>query len=118
MLDPPSARLHLRRPKAYVDTGAKYKVLVDGSSRGRIGNGKELTVPVDTGRHQVQLRYFWCSSPTIGVDAQPGAAVEFDCRPVNPNNPFAVFTRMLFGRKHYMDLLPAGGIGWQANELQ
>ncbi len=35
---PAGAAVHLRRPKAYVDTGAGYRVLIDGTRRGVIRN--------------------------------------------------------------------------------
>jgi len=52
----------------------------------------------------LQLRYFWCSSPVIAIDLAPGAREELVCRPAGSNNPFAVFYRMIFARKHYMAL--------------
>ncbi len=101
---PAGAAVHLRRPKAYVDTGAGYRVLIDGTRRGVIRNDGELTLEVASGHHELQLRYFCRSSPVIAIDLAPGAREELVCRPAGSNNPFAVFYRMIFARKHYMAL--------------
>lgn len=115
--DQVDATIHFRRPKAYVDTGAGYRVVIDGERRGVIRNGKELTLPVDPGRHQLQLRYYWCSSPVLEIDTRADETVELDCRPIDSGNPLAIFFRMFFARKHYMDLVPAEDLRWQSDSV-
>ncbi len=78
--------------------------MIDGERSGVIRNGKDLTLQVDPGRHHVRLRYYWCSSQVLEVDPRVGETVELACRPISPDNPFAIFYRMLFARTHYMEL--------------
>ena len=76
------AELIVRRRAAwYQDRMRDYIVLVDGSERGRVGNDAEVRVHVERGRHKVQLKIDWCSSPAVEVDVADGAAQVLDCGP-------------------------------------
>lgn len=76
------AELIVRRRAAWwQDRMRDYLILVDGSEAGRIGNGAEVRVQVQPGRHRVQLKIDWCASPALDVDVPDGAAQTLDCGP-------------------------------------
>jgi hypothetical protein len=76
------AELIVRRcTAAWQDRMRDYRVLVDGSERGRVGNGGELRVLVAPGRHRVQVKIDWCGSPAVDVDVEEGVVQVLDCGP-------------------------------------
>jgi len=70
-----------RRAAWWQDRMRDYLILVDGSEAGRIGNGGEVRVPVAPGRHRVQLKIDWCTSPALDVEVPDGVAQVLDCGP-------------------------------------
>lgn len=93
-----------RRAAWYQDRMRDYIVLVDGSERGRVGNDAEVRVHVEPGRHRVQLKIDWCSSPAIDVDVPEGGAQVLDC---GPNaTPLTAFFYVIFRTGHYLALQP------------
>lgn len=102
-----AATLHFRRSKAYVDSGSAYRVWMDGRRVGKIRNGRELTLPVESGTHQLELRLWAWSSPALTLQLEAGDRVELACEPIDADRPMAVFSRMVTARKHYMDLRQA-----------
>lgn len=76
------AELIVRRCAAkWQDRMRDYRVLVDGSERGRVGNGGEIRVLVEPGRHRVQVKIDWCGSPAVDVDVEEGVAQVLECGP-------------------------------------
>jgi len=99
------AELIVRRRAAwYQDRMRDYIVLVDGSERGRVGNDAEVPVHVERGRHKVQLKIDWCSSPAVEVDVADGAAQVLDC---GPNaTPLTALFYVIFRPGRYLSLQP------------
>jgi hypothetical protein len=53
-----------------------YRVLVDGSEIGQLGNGQQLQHDIHQGRHAVSAIIDWCGSRELVVDIGPeGSAV-------------------------------------------
>jgi hypothetical protein len=76
------AELIIRRcAAAWQDRMRDYRVLVDGSERGRVSNGSEIRVDVAPGRHRVQVKIDWCGSPAVDVDVEEGMVQVLDCGP-------------------------------------
>jgi hypothetical protein len=93
-----------RRAAVWQDRLRDYIVLVDGSERARVGNGSEVRVHVEPGRHRVQLKIDWCGSPAVDVDVPEGGAQVLDC---GPNaNPLTGIFFIIFRAGHYLNLRP------------
>lgn len=57
----------------------KFDVLVDGKGAASIAAHDTIEVPVEPGRHTLQLRYGRYSSRTASLDAAEGQVVAFRC---------------------------------------
>lgn len=96
------AALVIRRGKAYVDKARAYKVMVDGSELGRIKQKQEVVYPLAPGRHELQLKIDWASSPAEAFDVEPGQRAVFECMPnANARNALIFMT---VKRKEYLSL--------------
>jgi hypothetical protein len=98
------ATLHLRRPRAYADRGAAYRVEVDGRRAGKLKEDGELSVEVDGGRHEVVLRCFGMRSRALELDVGSDERVELVGEPHDPASAGGVLKRMLTARDDYMVL--------------
>lgn len=56
-----------------------YEVLVDGVRLAKLKRGKTVRLPVSAGRHRVQMRADWCSSPPLDIEIPEGEAVRMVC---------------------------------------
>jgi hypothetical protein len=56
-----------------------FDVLVDGKSAGSIDAHETVEMPVEPGRHTLQVRYGRYSSRTAAFDAAEGQVVAFRC---------------------------------------
>ncbi|MFE3798653.1 hypothetical protein [Nocardia tengchongensis] len=92
------------RPGGYVDLLCKYHVFIDGSKVGHIGRGEMLTISVDHGSHQVQLKLDWGTSPTVTVDLATDETRQLYCEP-GANTLTALYYAM-FRRQQYIKLTP------------
>jgi hypothetical protein len=93
-----------RRTGVLQDMARDYIVLVDGNERGRVADGQEIRLHVEPGRHRVQLKIDWCSSPAIDVDVPAGGAQVLDC---GPNaTPLTALAYVIFRTGHYLTLRP------------
>jgi hypothetical protein len=89
-----------------VDRWRGYKVVVDGKPVGTIKAGKTHRATVAAGKHTVQLRIDWCSSPTLEVDVPSGGHVALEC---GPNAKFYNLLWMIIAHaREYIALRPAG----------
>ena len=71
------ARLTVSRDSGYADRIRKYRVLVDGTEVGRLGDGESLTVEVQPGPHTVQAKIDWCGSRVLDLAvSDSGCAVK------------------------------------------
>jgi hypothetical protein len=102
MNQPQGGTLVVRRGKGYVDKVRAYKVLIDGQEVGRIKQDEEQSFPVTPGRHQLQLKLDWVTSPPEVFDAVPGQPVVYSCRP--KPNPLSAFIYMTFKKSQYLIL--------------
>ena len=69
--------LTIKRDSGYADRLRRYRVLVDGSEIGKIGNGETKTFQVAPGKHELLLKIDWCRSKPIEFLASEGASVTF-----------------------------------------
>lgn len=84
------------------DSQRNYLVIVDGRRVATVRGGQTAEVRVSPGRHDVLLKMNWCTSPTLVIDARPGAIVRLACEPGGPD---AVPLRdMAVNRKSYINL--------------
>lgn len=98
------ATLHLRRPRAYADRGAAYRVEVDGCQVGKLKEDDQLTVEVEAGRHEVVLRCFGTRSRALELEVGSDERVELVGEPYDPNSAIGVLKRLLTARHDYMVL--------------
>jgi hypothetical protein len=76
------ARIVIGRPRrGGRDFFRRYRVIVDGVERGKLGRGQELSIEVTPGVHEVEGRIDWCSSGPLRIDVREGAAVRMTLRP-------------------------------------
>jgi hypothetical protein len=77
-----SATLVLTRERhGYRDLFRRYAVMVDDAQVAKVKRGQTLRVPVSPGPHEVHLRIDWCRSPSVDIDASPGAVIKIYCAP-------------------------------------
>jgi hypothetical protein len=99
-MDPAKIQID-RVSNAWVDRGRAYEVFINGKSRGKVRRGEQIEIEVDPGSQDVHLAVDWCRSPTLTIDAKPGARSRLRCRPANPLMiPYTV----TFGRDRYIRL--------------
>lgn len=99
------SRIDISRATAWQDKLRRYQILVDGEPAGTIAEGAQVSLPVTPGRHQVQLKIDWCSSPELNVDVPPGGVVQLDCGP--SAHPVLALLYITFYRRRYLWLEPA-----------
>jgi hypothetical protein len=56
-----------------------YEVIVDGTQAGSVEMDSTVEVPVDPGRHTLQIRDGRKSNSTVTVDAAEGESITFRC---------------------------------------
>ena len=55
--------LIIQRDSGYADSLRAYKLILNGNEIGAIRGGESKSFPVDPGRHTIQAKIDWCSSP-------------------------------------------------------
>jgi hypothetical protein len=98
----PSLSLH--RDPAFADMLRAYEIFVDGSPRGTIRQKQSVDIEVEPGRHRVQLRIAWCSSPELEVDA--AGEVRLRCR--SNVKPFRMVHALQFQKDDWIRLWREG----------
>ena len=66
--------LSIQRGGGYSDWLRGYKIFIDGEEHGAVRPNSIRTLEVPAGRHQVQLRMDWSSSPVVAVDVDDDGA--------------------------------------------
>jgi hypothetical protein len=66
------------------DRARKYKVLIDHSVVGRLAQGETLAYALQPGKHSVQIKIDWLSSPKIDCSVEVDQAVHLVCGPGGP----------------------------------
>lgn len=64
----------LERDSGYADRIRKYRVLVDGTDVGAIGNGGRFEHELTPGPHTLQVRIDWAKTEVMSFDAGEGDA--------------------------------------------
>ncbi len=67
--------LSIQRDASYSGWLRGYRIFVDGEAHGAVRSNSIRTVDVPPGRHDVQLRMDWSSSPVVAVDVGDAGAV-------------------------------------------
>jgi hypothetical protein len=80
-MEQPTATLILHRRPNVVGPLWVYTVEIDGSLAARLAVSQRQSVTVTPGRHSVQARILWWSSPTLEVDVEPGATLTVEIAP-------------------------------------
>jgi hypothetical protein len=66
------ALLYLYRPDEHYGQALKFAVTIDGKSKGDIGNGAYMIIPVDPGKRVFQIHGFGYKDEPLEVDAAKG----------------------------------------------
>jgi hypothetical protein len=80
-MEPLDARILLHRRINVVQPALLYRVNVDERQVARLAVSQRRTVGVLPGRHTVQAKVLWMSSPELPVDVAPGQSVQVDIGP-------------------------------------
>ena len=75
-----TATIELRRPRDAVARLRSYKVLLDGKQVARLRNGGSAVVHAEPGRHVLQARIDWASSPPLELELADAGSVTVECR--------------------------------------
>jgi hypothetical protein len=80
-MNSPNATILLHRQINVVQPALLYRVNVDEHQVARLAISQRRTVGVAPGRHTVQARVLWMSSPELAVDVADGQSVQIDIAP-------------------------------------
>lgn len=70
-----------RTGQGWFDRARAYEIVVDGSVKGTVRCGRELSVALPPGAHTVQARLDWTASEKVRVHLGPGATVRMTVEP-------------------------------------
>jgi hypothetical protein len=70
-----------RTGAASIDRARAYEILVDGTVKGTVRCGRELSVALPPGRHVVRARLNWTGSENISVHFGQGETVRLQVEP-------------------------------------
>ncbi len=62
----------LERKSQFLNRLKNYRVIINGTEQGRIGNGKTEEYEVPAGENTITCKVNWCSSNDYIVNVQPG----------------------------------------------
>ncbi len=101
-----AASITVKRTKDSVrDIARAYTVLIDGNKAGKVRRGKELTIEVEPGEHEVQMKIDWTKSEKQTVNLNEGESAEFLCSPPGTTREAgAAATGALLGKEGYIHL--------------
>ena len=77
-------------------------MMVDGNEVGRIKQGQEAVYSLTLGRHELQLKIDWATSPAEPFDLAPGGRAVFECK--SKANPLNALVYMTLKRKDYLSI--------------
>lgn len=64
--------LTIQRQDLRTDRLRKYNILIDGKVVGQIKNDQKQSFQLAKGRHDLQLKVDWCSSPRVTFQVEEG----------------------------------------------
>jgi hypothetical protein len=67
------------RDRGYADRLRDYRVLLDGSEIGRIGNGGEKSFEFAAGRHLLMMKVDWGRSNILSFEVGADQSIQFRC---------------------------------------
>ena len=73
------AAIHVVRSASFPDMLRKYRILVDGQERARVGPDESVVLRVRPGQHRVVARIDWCGSPPLECDVRAGEMLHLEC---------------------------------------
>ena len=78
LIKPPSGQglLYLYRPDEYYGKALTFRVLIDGKEKGDIGNSAYMAIPVEPGKHSVEIKGFGYKDEPGDIDV-PAADLAF-----------------------------------------
>jgi hypothetical protein len=80
-MNEPHAQILLHRRVSPVQPALLYRVEVDHRPVTRLAVSQRHTVEVAAGRHSIQAKVLWMSSPTLAVDVAAGQSLHVDVKP-------------------------------------
>jgi hypothetical protein len=75
------ATIKISRESAYSGRLRKLKVVVNGKTIGRIGDGETKDFDVKDGNNKLWLKVDWCRSNKVAFSAQDSEVIYFECGP-------------------------------------
>lgn len=97
----------LNRDSGYTDRLRDYRVLLDGSEIGRIGNGETRSFEIPPGQHRLSVKVDWCASDEIEFLAVQDQTTTFNCgSPLRGAKLIFALYYVLFARRKYLCLRP------------
>jgi hypothetical protein len=88
-----------------------YNLVLDGEKIETMAEGQERDVSVPIGRHDLQMRYSWLSSPVVSVDVKENDTVSLVCR--SGGSPAAALAAFVYRPRQYI-LLRVGDTAFPA----
>jgi hypothetical protein len=71
--------ISISRDRGYADRLRDYRVLLDGTEIGRLGNGAAKTFEIPAGQHQLMIKVDWGRSNIVAFDAGESQSARFLC---------------------------------------
>ena len=87
--------IEIRRGGGWVDALRSWKVIIDGTERGRVRRNSVQTFEVDVGPHRVEMKIAWCGSNQVIIDLAEGHQVVLACQPAMRSGLHAVASSFL-----------------------
>ena len=107
------SHITIRRKGGFNDLARSYIILVDGVAEGVVKHGDAVSISVSPGRHSLQLKIDWCTSPELHIDVPAGQTSMFDCG--NNAGLWAALLYTTIWRAKYLWLRPAPSPGGHAH---
>jgi hypothetical protein len=74
-----SSTISVSRDSGYADRVRDYRVVLDGTEIGRIGNGGQKSIEVAAGHHQLMMKVDWCRSDIVSFEIGQDQTAQFQC---------------------------------------
>jgi hypothetical protein len=74
------ALLRIVRDSGHADRIRAYRVVVDGNTVGKIGDGETKEFPVSAGPHNLSIKIDWCGSKAVPFTVAEGEVLAFDAK--------------------------------------